>query len=394
MWKLLRCSEFIDLNKTLFSGQVFHFKRINERLFIGSLYDELCILLQQDRSVYFFVTSDTIEEKIANFFNLDIAVEISDRIEGLRFLTNEIRSTIFSFICSSNNNIKRISSMVSFLYSLGDPIPVIDILSKVKAVDNITSKETNCSIYKSELYRKAPGISNSSTNNSSLNNQIYLETEGSKESMKNGLEAKQIFSKIDVLDSPQSNHIESSKKQIENNSSILDESPFNQVSTKLLSYDELFKLCSEQVVYKFPSFKKLAAAGEMLENNKFGYRAKFICKAAEYLDQTQVDWYNLTYQNAKKELLNIMGVGRKVADCICLIALKHFSTVPLDTHLIKRSKEIFNIETKNISDTLYNEIQKLWIDKYGKYAGIVQLHFFKRSVDARINTKRHNRPDQ
>ena len=41
----------------------------------------------------------------------------------------------------------------------------------------------------------------------------------------------------------------------------------------------------------------------------------------------------MTYKNARKELLNLYGVGEKVADCICLFGLHQLDAFPIDTHI-------------------------------------------------------------
>ena len=43
--------------------------------------------------------------------------------------------------------------------------------------------------------------------------------------------------------------------------------------------------------------------------------------------------YDMTYKNARKELLNLYGVGEKVADCICLFGLHQLDAFPIDTHI-------------------------------------------------------------
>lgn len=128
-WKLLEADVFIDLEKSLFCGQVFQFYNLGSSIFIGNIFDEVAILKQSEKNVYFLSLSERIEDYLKTFFNLSVKTFESDHLielnnTGLRFLTNQLNSTIFSFICSSNNNIKRISKMVKFLYSYGDVINI------------------------------------------------------------------------------------------------------------------------------------------------------------------------------------------------------------------------------------------------------------------------------
>jgi N-glycosylase/DNA lyase len=296
MWLEINCKEHINLEKTLFSGQVFNFEKIlnlaGECLFIGNIYDQICVLKQQDLKVIVLDTSEDIQTAVERFFNCDVEIdqicEKTEESNGLRFITNSVIPTIFSFICSSNNNIKRISSMVKFLYSRG-----------------------------SEL-------------------------------------------KIDV----------------------------NYIKMKYGSdYSFEFKI-DDIKVNKFPDLCKLVNIKDVLISKKFGYRSKFICEAANFLIKNEINWNTLTYKNARDTLLLIKGVGRKVADCICLMSLKFFHVVPLDTHIFRTSKTEFNLLNDTLSERLYFEIQQKWIEKYGQYAGIVQLYKFKRSLDSQPGRKR------
>ena len=74
--------------------------------------------------------------------------------------------------------------------------------------------------------------------------------------------------------------------------------------------------------YSFPTIEKLAGEGveEMLWGLGFGYRAKFISESAKYiLKNHSREWlYSLrdvSYEEAKSELLHLCGVGAKVSRC-------------------------------------------------------------------------------
>lgn len=280
MWKELKTDIYIDLKKTLFSGQLFHFKEIDENIFVGNAYDILTILKQENNTVYFFETDKENESILYRLFNLDINLPDHLKSDGLRFVTNEIYSAIFSFICSSNNNLKRITKMVHFLYSQGD--------------------------------------------------------------------------RFDLK----------------------------------LSDKRLMELLKNEKIHKFPSLQKLASLESILIENKFGYRSRYITDAAIFLMNNNINWYSLAPNKARETLMQIKGIGRKVADCICLTSLKCFHIVPLDTHLARYSFSEFNMASKPITDKTYKLIQEMWIEKYGEYAGIKQLYVFKNSLDMQPGRKK------
>jgi N-glycosylase/DNA lyase len=76
-------------------------------------------------------------------------------------------------------------------------------------------------------------------------------------------------------------------------------------------------------------------------------------------------------------------VGRKVADCVCLMGFSRFDVVPIDVHIFNISKKIFGLSYKKLNGMAYREIQGKYKAIFGDYSGIAQLYFFKSSLDKR-----------
>ena len=53
--------------------------------------------------------------------------------------------------------------------------------------------------------------------------------------------------------------------------------------------------------------------------------------AEEEINLTELS--EMSYKDAREELMKLSGVGGKVADCICLFALHHLEAFPVDTHI-------------------------------------------------------------
>jgi hypothetical protein len=70
----------------------------------------------------------------------------------------------------------------------------------------------------------------------------------------------------------------------------------------------------------------------------------------------------------------MMGVGRKVADCIALFSLDQPQTIPVDTHVFQIAQKFGFVKSKGskkitLNDKVYEEITEAFKTKYGSKAG-------------------------
>lgn len=121
-----------------------------------------------------------------------------------------------------------------------------------------------------------------------------------------------------------------------------------------------------EVFYTFPTPEALAKVSEEeLRDCNLGYRSKYILRTAQSIanDTTYLERLaQLNYEDAKKELMKLYGVGIKVAECICLYALHHMDAFPVDTHIL------------NVLDNNYQD--GFPFEKYKGYAGPIQQYAF------------------
>lgn len=115
----------------------------------------------------------------------------------------------------------------------------------------------------------------------------------------------------------------------------------------------------------FPTPQALAdATEESLRGCGLGYRAPYIKKTAHMVTSGAVDldgFAALEYGEAREKLLQLCGVGEKVADCISLFALHHIDAFPVDTH---------------IQDMLVRYPEGFPFERYKGSAGILQQYAF------------------
>lgn len=139
--------------------------------------------------------------------------------------------------------------------------------------------------------------------------------------------------------------------------------------------------------YAFPTLETLAGVPERaLRDMSFGYRAKYIPTAAQQVldkDDPELgagrDWlYGLreravSRERAQKELTSLLGVGKKVADCVCLVSLDKLDAIPVDTHVRQIAQRFMpSLKRKansSLTDALYGEISSFFKDHFGANCG-------------------------
>jgi len=94
-----------------------------------------------------------------------------------------------------------------------------------------------------------------------------------------------------------------------------------------------------QEAYAFPTdWDSIDVTEEDLRNLAFGYRAKYVAAAIQSFRQEgydEGDFAILTRPEQEKRLLDLMGIGPKVAACILLFALGDFSAFPMDVWVLR-----------------------------------------------------------
>lgn len=89
--------------------------------------------------------------------------------------------------------------------------------------------------------------------------------------------------------------------------------------------------------YSFPDAKSLADASESdICECKLGFRAGRIQKAAQQVADGEFcfdELFKMDYLGARAQLMEIEGIGEKVADCILLFSLDKMESFPVDTHV-------------------------------------------------------------
>lgn len=154
----------------------------------------------------------------------------------------------------------------------------------------------------------------------------------------------------------------------------------------------------------------------------FGYRGRFIVATAREVHSHEEGWLDSLrnpecpafgqaagpgsewkvegrdgYRAAHEELLKLLGVGAKVADCVCLMGLGWGESVPIDTHVwqiavrdYKFGKGKHRSLTKATYDAVANHFRKLWGQEAGWAHSVLftaDLKAFSERLTAKVEVK-------
>lgn len=146
------------------------------------------------------------------------------------------------------------------------------------------------------------------------------------------------------------------------------------------------KLICEQLAARFgealgeglhtlPDWPRLANVSESaLRECGLGYRAKYIagasaCLAAQPVLLRQME--TLPYAEAKALLLQLPGVGEKIADCVLLFGAGRLEAFPVDTWMLKIMASAYGLEGWPPA-----QIALFGRAHFGPYAGLAQQYLF------------------
>lgn len=110
-----------------------------------------------------------------------------------------------------------------------------------------------------------------------------------------------------------------------------------------------------------------------LKKTGVGFRARYILAANRRVDDGYLGSISaLPYREAKDSLMELPGVGEKVADCVLLFSLGFLEAFPVD-RWIKRHMQKSYFNNKNISN---KKITSFAHDYFGRYAGYAQEYLY------------------
>jgi N-glycosylase/DNA lyase len=136
-----------------------------------------------------------------------------------------------------------------------------------------------------------------------------------------------------------------------------------------------WKAAEVRVFRRLPTWAELAAISEAeLRACLLGFRARYIRETAEFL-AARPGWLEATeaapYPEAKARLMELPGVGEKVADCVLLFGAGKLEAFPVDTWILKSLARRYGLE-----DWKPAQVAQFGRVHFGPLAGFAQQFLF------------------
>lgn len=141
--------------------------------------------------------------------------------------------------------------------------------------------------------------------------------------------------------------------------------------------------------YSFPNMKQLSSITEAdFRKMKTGFRAPYLSDAVEKISTgivNEKEIRTLNEEDARKKLMEIKGVGEKVANCVMLFSLGYRQAFPIDVW-IKRIMETLYFNGKDTSKDIIGKRAK---ELYGEYGGYAQQYLFCFGRDNKVGKNKN-----
>ena len=150
--------------------------------------------------------------------------------------------------------------------------------------------------------------------------------------------------------------------------------------------DNLAQAYGSSVNFEGESYRLLPHPGDLantsreeLASCKTGFRSKYIlCASGAFASEDGPGLMRtLSYADARKRLMEIPGVGPKIADCVLLFSLDNMEAFPVDVWIRRIMQEHY--VGRRATDEMIREYAR---EYFGRYAGYAQeyLYYYARKM--------------
>lgn len=132
--------------------------------------------------------------------------------------------------------------------------------------------------------------------------------------------------------------------------------------------------------YSFPSPEALSNIELCdMEKCKLGFRTPRVLDIASRVANREFDLSGIKYMpysEARKKLVEIKGVGNKIADCVLLFAFEKLESFPVDTHIEKIMERHYGKNFKGPKSKRRDEIGEFARNYFGRFCGYAQEYLY------------------
>jgi len=139
-------------------------------------------------------------------------------------------------------------------------------------------------------------------------------------------------------------------------------------------YGRRFEL-GDREFFSYPGPGVLAEAGEdALRDCALGYRARSLSRAGAAIQKGELDLVALEAEadavKARESLMELYGVGEKIANCVLLFSCGHHGAFPIDVWIERILRQLYRKRIRGARLQAWAE------DYFGEYAGYAQQYLF------------------
>jgi len=130
-------------------------------------------------------------------------------------------------------------------------------------------------------------------------------------------------------------------------------------------------------VYTFPDPGKIASLSETdLRACGMGFRAPYLLQASRAVASGELNLESLRHlpvEEARIRLMQLHGVGEKIADCVLLFSLGKTGAFPVDTWILKVLRQVYFRNKRRVNPS---QLRSFAATHFGPYGGLAQQYLF------------------
>jgi len=134
--------------------------------------------------------------------------------------------------------------------------------------------------------------------------------------------------------------------------------------------------------YTFPGPSSISCGEHILPDCKLGYRTPYIfdtsCEITN-LKKWEAAISALSFEDARRELMKLKGVGPKAADCVLLFAFQKYEAFPVDVwiHRIMQQNYLPDLSAgPHLTAREYDAVRRFAREHFGEYCGYAQEYLY------------------